>query len=228
MLASIGGVLLGLFVGLRHAFEPDHLTAVSTLAVEARDARRGTLLGVLWGIGHTAALAVVGTLLLVTGAVLPERVEAGLELAVALMLVVLGVRSLWSGARDGKLGAMHRHRHGGGEHVHAGPDEHLHIGRRTFALRPLIVGVVHGLAGSGALTALVFAKLPDPASRMAYIVLFGLGSVFAMAVASGVIGASIQRLAPTPPRRRMFAIASGALSIAVGIAWAIPGLVTIG
>jgi high-affinity nickel-transport protein len=228
MFASIGGILLGVLVGLRHAFEPDHLTAVSTLAVETSDARRSTLLGVIWGIGHTAALAVVGTLLLATGALLPQRTEAVLELAVALMLIVLGVRSLWLAAREGRLGAVHRHHHADAEHVHAGPDRHLHLGSRTFALRPLIVGLVHGLAGSGAMTALVFAELPDAASRMLYIVLFGLGSILGMAVASGLVGASLQRVARTPSRRRAFAIASGALSIALGIAWGLPRLSAIG
>jgi ABC-type nickel/cobalt efflux system permease component RcnA len=228
MLGAIGGILLGLLVGLRHAFEPDHLTAVSTLAVEASGARRGVLLGVLWGLGHAAALVIVGTLLLATGAMLPARTEAVLELGVALMLVVLGARSLWIAGRDGTRGDAHRHRHGGGEHVHTGPDEHLHIGRRTFALRPLIVGLVHGLAGSGAMTALVFAELPDPASRLGYIALFGLGSIVGMAAASGAVGASVQRLARTSPRRRAFAAASGALSIALGIAWAIPRLAELG
>jgi ABC-type nickel/cobalt efflux system permease component RcnA len=228
MLASIGGILLGLLVGLRHAFEPDHLTAVSTLAIETRDTRRSALLGVIWGIGHTAALVVVGTLLLATGALLPERTEAALELGVALMLIVLGVRSLWLGAREGRLGAVHHHHHADGAHVHAGPGEHLHIGRRTFALRPLIVGLVHGLAGSGAMTALVFAELPDTVSRLLYIMLFGLGSIFGMAVASGLVGASLQRVAQTSPRRRAFAIASGALSIVLGIVWGLPRLGAIG
>lgn len=224
MVTSLGGVLLGLLVGLRHAFEPDHVTAVSTLVTEAHDVRRGTLLGVIWGLGHTAALAIMGTLLLATGAALSARTEAMFELAVALMLIVLGARSLWIGARDGRLGSVHRHRHGGDEHTHAGPDEHLHLVGRTFALRPLLVGLIHGLAGSGALTALVFAELPDLPSRLAYLVLFGFGSILGMAIASGAVGVSLQRAARTSQRRRAFAIASGVLSIGLGIAWAIPEL----
>jgi len=224
MLASAGGILLGVLVGLRHAFEPDHLTAVSTLVAEAAGGRRGTVLGVIWGVGHTAALVIVGTLLLATGAALPERTTAAFELAVALMLIVLGARSLWIGARDGARGSVHRHHHGGGAHAHAGPDEHLHLAGRPFALRPLIVGLVHGLAGSGAITAIVFAELPDLPSRLIYIVLFGLGSILGMAAASGAVGASLQRAAPTSRRRRAFAVASGVLSIGLGIAWAIPEL----
>jgi len=224
MLASVGGALLGLLVGLRHAFEPDHLTAVSTLVADAAGARRGALLGVIWGLGHTASLVLVGALLLATGAALPARAAAAFELAVALMLVVLGARALWLAARAGRHGTPSRHRHGAAWHAHAGPDEHLHVAGRIFALRPLIVGLVHGLAGSGALTALAFAELPDLPSRIVYIVLFGLGSVLGMAVASGAVGASLRRAAPTTHRRRAFAVASGALSIALGIAWAIPEL----
>jgi ABC-type nickel/cobalt efflux system permease component RcnA len=128
------------------------------------------------------------------------------------------------GARDGRRGSVHRHHHGGDEHAHAGPDEHLHLVGRTFALRPLLVGLIHGLAGSGALTALVFAKLPDLPSRLAYLVLFGLGSIFGMAIVSGAVGASLQRVARTSPRRCAFSVASGVLSIGLGIAWAIPEL----
>ncbi|MCW5807819.1 MAG: high-affinity nickel-transport family protein, partial [Deltaproteobacteria bacterium] len=84
------------------------------------------------------------------------------------------------------------------------------------------VGVVHGLAGSGALTALVFAELPTLGARVAYLALFGIGSVAGMALASGVAGASLHRLAATGRRRRTLGIATGALSILVGIAWAIP------
>lgn len=224
MLLSAGGALLGLLVGLRHAFEPDHLTAVSTLVGEAAGGRRGTLLGVIWGIGHTASLVTVGALLLATGAALPARAAAAFELAVALMLIVLGARALWLGVRAGERGPLRHHRHGASAHVHPAPGDHVHLGGRTLALRPLLVGLVHGLAGSGALTALVFAELPDLPSRIIYIALFGLGSILGMAAASGAVGASLGRAAHTAHRQRAVAVASGALSIGLGIAWAIPEL----
>ena len=140
------------------------------------------------------------------------------------MLIVLGARALWIGVRAGDRGPLRPHRHATGEHVHGVPGEHVHLGGRTFALRPLLVGLVHGLAGSGALTALVFAELPDLPSRIVYIALFGLGSILGMAAASGAVGASLGRATRTAPRRRAFAVASGALSIGLGIAWAIPEL----
>jgi len=222
--ASIGGILLGLLLGLRHAFEPDHLTAVSTLVVEARDARRGMLLGAVWGLGHTVSLIAVGSALLVTGAVLPARTGALFELCVAAMLVVLGIRSLYVALRDGTRGPTRRHRHGSEEHVHPASHVHVHVGGRALAWRPLVVGLVHGLAGSGAITALVFAKLPTLPARVVYIALFGLGSIAGMAIASGIAGASLHRLAANDGRRRALTVASGVISIGLGIAWAIPQL----
>ncbi|HTR51408.1 MAG TPA: hypothetical protein VMJ10_11920 [Kofleriaceae bacterium] len=224
MFASFGGVLLGVLLGLRHAFEPDHLTAVSTLVVEARSASRGMLLGAVWGIGHTVSLVAVGSVLLVTGAVLPVRTAAAFELGVAVMLVVLGARSLFVAFRAGAHPPRRRHAHGEAEHVHAGPEAHVHVGAGTLAWRPLVIGLVHGLAGSGAITALVFVELPTLATRVAYIALFGLGSIAGMAIASGVAGASLQRLVESDGRRRVLAVASGVVSMGLGIAWAIPEL----
>lgn len=222
MLASFGGIVLGLLVGLRHAFEPDHLTAVSTLVVDAKDAKRGALLGAVWGIGHTISLVVVGSVLVATGAALPPRAEAVFELAVALMLVGLGLRSLWIARRDGERGPVHHHAHGGLEHAHGGVPAHVHVAGTTLARRPLLVGLVHGLAGSGAVTALVFAELPSTASRILYITLFGFGSIIGMAAASGIAGAGLGRVLTSAPRRRVLVTVTGLLSIVVGIVWAVP------
>lgn len=221
MLATLGAMVLGVLIGLRHAFEPDHLTAISTLMAETHGARRGAWLGAIWGIGHTVSLVVVGTLVLATGAVVSARTAAALELAVAAMLVVLGVRSIIQAARAGARGAVHRHRHGRDEHEHEASVRHVHVARWALAWRPLVVGLVHGLAGSGAITALVFAELPTLATRLIYITLFGLGSIAGMALASGVASASLHRLAPTAHRRRLLELATGILSVGVGLGWAV-------
>ena len=224
MFASAGAVLLGVLLGLRHAFEPDHLAAVSTLVADTSSARRGALLGVIWGLGHTASLIVVGTALLLAGAALPVRAAAGFELAVAAMLIVLGVRAVVRALRTGGGGFVHVHSHHGVRHAHAGPADHVHVGRQMVAWRPLVVGLVHGLAGSGALTALVFAELPTAWARITYIALFGAGSVAGMALASGVAGATLGRVARTSRARRGFALSTGLISIAVGVAWSLPQL----
>ena len=219
MTSSIAGMLLGLLVGLRHAFEPDHLTAMATLVTETRDPRRGAALGAMWGLGHTISLVVVGAILIGLGAVLPMRVAVAFELAVSGVLVLLGVRAVVRAWREGLMGPAHPHAHGGRGHVHAGPDQHVHLGRWTLAWRPLAVGLVHGLAGSGALTALVFAQLPSTAERIAYISVFGLGSIIGMAAASAFVGAS---LGVFNRGQRWLALGAGALSIGLGIAWSVP------
>ena len=199
------GIVLGILVGLRHAFEPDHLTAVSTLVSETHDARHGALLGVLWGLGHTISLAVVGTILAVVGATLPPRAGTMFELGVAVMLVVLGVRAMVVAIR--------------GDHGHA---HAAAVAGRFRRWRPFAVGLVHGLAGSGALTALVFAQLPGTGARIVYIVLFGAGSIAGMAIASGVAGATLQVLVRSEVVRRRIGIATGIVSIVVGVLWGAP------
>lgn len=219
MSSSLAGVLLGLAVGLRHAFEPDHLTAVATLATETRDAKRGAMLGALWGLGHTISLVLVGIVLIAIGAALPVRVGAWFELGVCAMLVLLGVRAIVRARELGPIGPVHAHAHGDHTHVHAGADPHLHVGGGVFALRPLAVGLVHGLAGSGALTALVFAELPSTSARLGYISLFGIGSIVGMAAASALVGVSLRTV---ERGRRAITLLAGSVSICLGIAWSLP------
>jgi len=204
MTSSVLGIVLGVLVGLRHAFEPDHLTAVSTLVTETHGLRSSALLGALWGVGHTVSLVAVGLILMIVGETLPARAAVAFELGVAAMLLVLGVRTIALAARGATL-------------THAHP--HLAARRRW---RPVVVGLVHGLAGSGALTAIVFARLPSAGARIVYMVLFGLGSVAGMAIASGVAGATLSFFTRSGAARRWIAVATGALSIAVGVLWSIP------
>jgi ABC-type nickel/cobalt efflux system permease component RcnA len=212
------GIVFGILLGLRHAFEPDHLTAVTALVTETRDARGGAVLGALWGLGHTIALVAVAAILMLVGASMPERATAAFELCVAVMLLVLGARSIVVAVR---VGATHRHDHSPRGRRHP-PTDHVHVGARTLAWRPLVVGVVHGLAGSGALTAIVFAGLNGAGARLLYIVLFGAGSIGGMALASGIAGATMRGLAHAGRTRRIIAIAAGAVSIVVGVCWTIP------
>jgi hypothetical protein len=219
--ASLTGVLLGLLVGLRHAFEPDHLSAVSTLVSDAGGSRRGALLGAIWGLGHTLSLVIVGSVLMLAGATLPPNLAAGFECAVSVMLILLGVRAINRAIRDGGTGPFIAHRHGPIEHAHTQAAPHIHVAGRAIAWRPLVVGLIHGLAGSGALTAIVFVELPTTALRILYIALFGVGSVIGMALASGIAGASLRTIARRPRTRQVLAMATGAVSIFVGCLWAV-------
>src|SRR5262249_17785928 len=112
---------------------------------------------------------------------MPPRISDLFEFFVALMLVGLGIRAVYQAAWQGVDGPVRHHHHGGVAHAHHSGAPHVHIGAWTLARRPLLIGAVHGLAGSGALTALVLATLPSTAAQLAYMGLFGLGSTLGMA-----------------------------------------------
>jgi hypothetical protein len=217
-------VLLGLLQGMRHALEPDHLVAVSTLAGEARGPRSGLLLGACWGVGHTLALLLVGVMLALFRTTLPERLATGFELLVSLMLLGLGARALLRArALMQEAGReLHPHRHVGRSHAHPGDHRHVHLGNRAFALRPLAVGIVHGLAGSGALTVWLLAGFPTHAQRLAFTLVFGGGAVLGMAVLSGLAGWPLATLLGSNRARGWTSALSGVLSVLLGVLWGWP------
>jgi hypothetical protein len=213
---------LGSLLGMRHALEPDHLAAVSTLVTGERNSYKAAFLGACWGLGHTSALIAVGAVLVLLRAEMPARVADGFELCVALMLIGLGLRAIYLAARQGPSGPAHVHHHGHTTHVHQGAPAHIHIGAWTLARRPLIVGAVHGLAGSGALTALVLATLPTTAARLTYMVVFGLGSTLGMAALSGLLGWPLAQAGRHRGLARALSLAVGCVSTALGLVWGYP------
>jgi high-affinity nickel-transport protein len=216
LLASSG---LGSLLGMRHALEPDHLAAVSTLVSRERSGARAALLGVWWGVGHTLALLLVGAALVLLRAEMPAAVSDLFELGVGVMLVTLGIRAVGQAVLQGEAGPARLHRHGAIVHQHAGGPAHVHIGVWTFASRPLLIGAVHGLAGSGALTALVLTTLPSNAARLAYLALFGVGSTLGMTVLSGLLGWPLARFGTHHGLARGVSVVVGCLSIAIGVGW---------
>jgi hypothetical protein len=187
--------LLGLVLGARHAFEPDHLAAMATLVSTER---RSALLGALWGVGHTATLLGVGGALVIGRGRMPDPLADLFELLVAAMLLVLGARSLFWASR----------------HHHVQPSKRAGLPRRPF-----FVGMAHGLAGSGALTALALAAMPSVATALVYLVLFGLGSVAAMSLASGMLGWPLARILRSDRASRVVASVAGGLSVVTGLIW---------
>jgi hypothetical protein len=213
---------LGSLLGMRHALEPDHLAAVTTLVTGERSGYKAAFLGVCWGLGHTFALIAAGTVLVILRAEMPVRAADAFEFCVALMLIGLGLRAIYLAARQGAAGPAHIHHHGHTVHVHEGAPAHVHIGTWTLARRPLLVGAVHGLAGSGALTALVLATLPTTAARLTYMVVFGLGSTLGMAALSGLLGWPLARAGQHRGLARALSLAVGCASTALGLAWGYP------
>ena len=213
---------LGSLLGMRHALEPDHLAAVSTLVAHERDGYKAAWLGACWGAGHTLTLVIVGAALVVLRAQMPPTAATLFEFSVALMLVGLGLRAIYLAARQGPAGPVHEHHHGHVVHVHRGAQAHIHVGAWTLARRPLLVGAVHGLAGSGALTALVLTTLPTTTARLIYMVLFGFGSTLGMAALSGVLGWPLARMGRHRALARGVSLTVGCVSIVLGVAWGYP------
>jgi ABC-type nickel/cobalt efflux system permease component RcnA len=227
----------GFVLGLRHATEADHLVAVTTIVSEQRSVWRAGVVGALWGLGHTAALFAAGTLLILLRVTLPESARVALELCVALMIVLLGTRVLYLVLRRRRDVHVHAHTHGGRTHTHlhfhdptdahSTEDKHAvpHTRHRAFGgWRPVAVGVVHGLAGSAALTLLVLTEVMRGGSRLlgfAYLLIFGVGSIGGMLLMSALIGlpfaltAARFRRIDTPVR-----VLAGCLSVAFGLYYA--------
>jgi hypothetical protein len=208
--------LLGLVFGLRHAFEPDHLAAVSTLSAEQRSWRSSLGVGLSWGLGHALTLLIFGGALSLFEVHLDPRVASALELMVAVVIIALGARAVARALGEGKHGPVALHAHGEHAHAHAAGGAHLHLLGGTLATRPLLIGALHGLAGSGALVTLVLLELEGFGARLLYLSLFGAGATVAMSALSAVAGLPLQKLHGA---RRAVLGASGAVSIAVGVCW---------
>lgn len=199
--ASVGafGMLgLGLIYGLKHATEIDHIVAVSAIVSEHRKLRRAALVGGLWGAGHTASLVVVGTIVLALRVAIPETVASWLEFSVALMIIGLGISALRKVLNRRADVHVHKHVHDQQPHMHihfhennAEHTEVTHSHSHTVSrigFKPTIVGAIHGLAGSAALTLLVLTQINSVALGMLYLVVFGLGSIVGMLLMSGLVG----------------------------------------
>ncbi|HEY0375969.1 MAG TPA: hypothetical protein VGC87_03340 [Pyrinomonadaceae bacterium] len=198
--ASVGALAilgLGLVFGLKHATEVDHVIAVSTIVSEQRSFLRAALVGGVWGVGHTISLVAVGVVVLALRVTIPEQVSGWLEFGVALMIIGLGVAA-FARALRGRSGVhVHKHDHDGLAHAHVHFHEqetphadvavpHSHAVRRV-GLKPLLVGAMHGLAGSAALTLLVLTQIESAALGLLYLAVFGLGSIVGMLLMSGLI-----------------------------------------
>ncbi|MBV9928610.1 MAG: sulfite exporter TauE/SafE family protein [Acidobacteria bacterium] len=191
--ASTASVLaLGLVFGLKHALEADHLAAVCAIVSERKSVLSSSLVGGLWGVGHTVSLLAAGVLVILLRVEIGKRTEMALEFCVALMLVALGANAV----RRLRRGTLHWHAHSHGPrshahpHLHEGAPEsgpHTHHGFRMGA-RPLVVGMIHGLAGSAALMLLVLSTIKSPLAGLAYILVFGVGSVGGMMAMSLLVG----------------------------------------
>ena len=258
MLNLLSLVVLGFFLGMRHATDADHVVAVATIVGREKKLRSAAVIGVLWGLGHGASVALAGGLIILFGLAVPARLGLAAEFAVGIMLVLLGVWSLISVWRAGRaqeplpagvdetmhfhpapepptLARAHAHVHRHGDLVHSHPHTHVPGGHGHGAtvpdrldarfgrwgsyrtLRPVAIGLVHGLAGSAAIALLVLGTVSDPWWALAYLLVFGIGTICGMLLLTLAIAAPFAATASRPALTAGLRGMSGALSLAFGL-----------
>ena len=223
-------LFFGFLLGMRHAVEADHIAAVASLATKTTSARQGVRQGMAWGLGHTLTLFLFGSLVLFAVNIIPDKIVNGLEFAVGLMLIVLGIDVLRRVYKERVH--FHAHRHGVEKthfhaHSHKGenkrshnPSAHKHEHTQGFPIRALLVGLMHGMAGSAALIILTLQTMTSPWLGLIYIALFGLGSIAGMGLFSLVI------VLPLRAARHMTWLYNG-LQTSVGVATIALGIFTV-
>ena len=210
-LSTISILLIGFALGLRHAVEADHLAAVSTIVSEKKSLLTASIVGGMWGVGHTIALFMVGAVVIFLKVRISETTEARLEAVVGIMLVILGLNALRKLFSAESI-HIHKHEHDGREHIHihthnaAGETSH-----HRFSPRSIFIGMVHGLAGSAALMLLILPVIPSAAVALLYIVIFGAGSIGGMMAMSFMIGLPFHFTAGR------FAVLNGAIRLMAGV-----------
>lgn len=216
---------LGLAIGLEHAFEPDHVAAVSTQVSRGKFAQKSTrqvikngtisssILGAFWGAGHTTTLVLMGLLVYALAVKIQESVFSSLEFVVGIMLVFLAITTILN-KKLIRLKHKHPHQHEDGtihfDHHDHNDDAHKH-GHRSY-----LIGCVHGLAGSGSLVVLTAATLNNVSMILEFILIFGIGSIIGMALISGLLGLPFVLCIKTSKVNKVFRYVAGAFSLAIG------------
>lgn len=245
MISFFSIIALGFFLGMRHATDPDHVIAVTTVISRQTNIARSALIGAIWGLGHTLTIFLVGTGIILFDLVIPPRVGLSMELCVGIMLIILGLVNIRSFVRSipapvpGEHGSglvhSHVHSHGGYVHSHSHghePEIHPHptegtpvawldraLGKISVYpnLRPLAIGVIHGLAGSAAVALLVLATIRDPRWAVAYLLVFGVGTIAGMVLITLSIASTFRLFGQSRRFFRTLALASGSLSLGFGL-----------
>jgi len=198
VLNALSAGLFGFLLGIKHATDADHVVAVTAIVARERSFARAARIGALWGLGHSLTVIVIGGALVAFRIAVPPRLGLALEFGVALMLIGLGYANLRAADAPG--------------------DAEAAPARSRDDARPLIVGVVHGLAGSAAVALLVLAAIPNPLLAFAYLIVFGFGTVAGMTVVTWMIAAPAALAAHRVRKfQRGLRLAAGGLSVILGL-----------
>jgi ABC-type nickel/cobalt efflux system permease component RcnA len=243
MITFLSIIVLGFFLGMRHATDPDHVIAVTTIVSHQQSIRHAALIGILWGIGHTITILAVGSAIILFGIVIPPRLGLSMELSVGLMLILLGVLNLSGMMRwiTKTFTAMrpdgHAHSHVIGTSIYSHshydvPEKHNDTDEsperwtdRTFGklgayqvVRPLAVGLVHGLAGSAAVALLVLTTIRVPSLAVLYLLVFGIGTIAGMMLITTAIAVPFKYSKTRFTRlNHSMSVVSGIISVAFGV-----------
>jgi high-affinity nickel-transport protein len=240
-------LFFGFFLGMRHATDADHVVAIATIVSRERRVTGSALIGAAWGVGHTVTVMAVGAAIIVFGVVIPPRLGMSMEFAVGIMLVLLGVITLTGMGRAAHWHAgvrgvhepgvhdhlqahgdyLHRHPHSHGPGAHERPDEDspLRLNRSGLGqiafydwLRPFVVGLVHGLAGSAAVALMILSMIREPVAALCYLLLFGLGTIVGMMLITLILSAPFTFTAVNLPKLNWrLRVASGLVSFSFGV-----------
>jgi sulfite exporter TauE/SafE len=170
-------------LGFEHAFEPDHMVAVTSIVSKHRDLKKTTLLGAIWGFGHTTTLFIVGIIVLFLKLTIPENIAMSLEFFVGIVIMILGLLVI----KDIIVNKKHFHKHTHDESTHMHLHSHKESDTHTHYHKSFLVGLIHGIAGSAALMLLILSTISSIPLGIAYILIFGLGSMIGMAIVGGMI-----------------------------------------
>ncbi|HWS19485.1 MAG TPA: hypothetical protein VN239_02255 [Nitrososphaera sp.] len=221
--APTGILLLGLVTGLRHSMEADHIAAVlSVVASNHKNIKRASMLGAIWGLGHTMSLFVAGLVVLLFAVNISETISSRLEFGVGIMLLFLGFTTLtgWSigkffkGLLHQKSSHKHIHYHQGNNIVHS--HGHIHDTEHKHGHKSLIIGMVHGMAGSGALLLIVLSTINSIPLGLAYIAIFGAGSIGGMVAVSTLMGIPFVKLSNSARISFALRYAAAITTLAIG------------
>lgn len=238
-------IALGFFLGTRHATDADHVVAVTTIVTRQGTVKHAAWIGVFWGVGHTLTILVVGGAIILFGWVIPPRIGLSMEFSVGMMLILLGIMNLGGMLRwvnstfspGSNRREVHSHPpnpvdtistvvHEQSVEVHSHGPEHAslnwfdrHFQQMGFyqVVRPFIVGVVHGLAGSAAVALLVLTTIRDARWAIAYLLVFGAGTIAGMMLITMAVGLPFARAGRSSRLNQGFRVASGFISLAFGI-----------
>jgi ABC-type nickel/cobalt efflux system permease component RcnA len=247
MIGLLSIIAIGFFLGMRHATDPDHVIAVTTIVSRQRSSGKAALVGAFWGLGHSLTIFAVGCAIILFNLVIPPRIGLTMELSVGLMLILLGGWNLKSFFRavpvpessTPPLAAhVHSHAHTHGDYIHDhphghAPESHPHppertplarldreFGRLTLYqfVRPLVVGIVHGLAGSAAVTLLILATIRNPGWAITYLLVFGIGTIAGMMLITMSLASTFRYFGDRFENlAQRFSLAAGLVSVTFGL-----------